>query len=279
MKAKIVKELGSGTTSKVFLVTVENKNEFAIAKAFRLKYLDAAKREYDLLKSLVHPNIIKTLGFQESEEHKGKFSILFLEFGRFDLYNEFGQSNVATYRLRTDAILTTMKQILSAVEYLHSQGIVHRDIKLSNLISMKEDSVGDEIKLIDFGMAHRISEPLRNKCCGTLPYLPPNPTQFTKDWKIDTPLTTEQFTILKQFDVYALGILFYYLCAGQMPFPPDLVTLVTLTEFMKQGPEQFKLSGSEIPRFEPLINSMICFDISKIPSIAIIGETFNNLLI
>ena len=93
-------------------------------------------------------------------------------------------------------------QIVRAVNYCHSKGICHRDIKLENILVDEWHNV----KLIDFGFAaSTVSNKLQNFFCGTPSYMPPEIVQ------------KRDYDGLKA-DIWSLGILFYTLLSGMFPF-------------------------------------------------------------
>lgn len=104
--------------------------------------------ELDIMKSLDHQNIIE---FQEIFVDKHYFHIVMeLCYGMnlFDYVQKYK-------RVEEKAAATVIKQVLKAIKYLHMQEICHRDLKLENIIfTTKNDDF--EIKLIDFGLSHRI---------------------------------------------------------------------------------------------------------------------------
>ena len=103
--------------------------------------------EINLLKKLKHENIVKYIDYISTENHlniileyvdSGSLSSIIKKFGPFP------ESLVAIY----------IKQVLTGLDYLHSQGVVHRDIKGANILTTKEGIV----KLADFGVATKLND-------------------------------------------------------------------------------------------------------------------------
>merc|ERR1712176_1464300 len=97
-------------------------------------------------------------------------------------------------------------QMLLAVYYLHSQNIVHRDLKLENFLYEKKDS--SFLKLIDFGFSSLLSDPniRMNMSCGTMSYVAPE-------------VLAKSYT--SQCDMWSLGVIVFILLSGYMPFSGD----------------------------------------------------------
>lgn len=114
------------------------------------------------------------------------------------------------------------RQICLALEHAHAMGIIHRDLKLENVIVASDGTA----KLVDFGLAIPLADISKDKLGalrGTLPYLAPELIQG----KQATPQT----------DLYALGVLLYELTTGQSPFVGDDV-LSILTQHIEAEPNR-----------------------------------------
>ena len=98
--------------------------------------------------------------------------------------------------------VVVVRAIASALSALGKKGIIHCDVKPDNILFTKEGG----IKLSDFEIAKKLSEPLDDAVCGTPAYMSPEQIQF--------PLTIDLRT-----DIYGLGATFYELLTGQRPYP------------------------------------------------------------
>ena len=100
-----------------------------------------------------------------------------------------------------------MKQVLSAVVYMHEQRIIHRDLKPENILLTEPYHEFPEVKLIDFGTArHVIDEDSLTERLGTIPYMAPE--------VIDPAVDSYTF----KCDVWSLGVIAYVLLCGELPF-------------------------------------------------------------
>ncbi len=117
------------------------------------------------------------------------------------------------YKLRIEERLRLFQQVCEAVQHAHQKGVIHRDIKPSNiLVSIENDR--SIPKIIDFGVAKAISQPLTERTLftedshllGTPEYMSPEQADMATE-DIDT-----------RSDIYSLGVLLYVLLTGVLPF-------------------------------------------------------------
>ena len=103
--------------------------------------------EIEILKQLKHENIVKYIDYIQNETHLN-IILEYVESGSLasinKIFGPFQESLVALY----------IKQVLQGLDYLHKQGVVHRDIKGANILTTKNGTV----KLADFGVAMSLTD-------------------------------------------------------------------------------------------------------------------------
>jgi WD40 repeat protein len=120
------------------------------------------------------------------------------------------------HRLTTDQRLHLFMQVCQAIQHAHQKGIIHRDVKPSNILVTHHDGVPVP-KVIDFGIAKATEQRLTEKTLftefhsfmGTPAYMSPEQAEMS-GLDIDT-----------RTDIYSLGVLLYELLTGRTPFDPD----------------------------------------------------------
>jgi len=133
-----------------------------------------------------------------------------------------------THRLTTRDRLRLFVSVCSAVQHAHQKGVIHRDLKPSNVLVNCDDST-PAVKVIDFGVAKAIGQPLTEKTVYT---------QFTQ--MVGTPLymSPEQagqsgLDVDTRTDIYALGVLLYELLTGTTPFDEERLLAVGFDEMRR----------------------------------------------
>ena len=141
------------------------------------------------MRKLEHENIIKLYEVYESDNHV--YLVLELLHGGelFERIVKKGQ-----YSEKDACIL--MRNLLSALAYMHGKGLMHRDLKPENLI-LKDNENDWDVKIADFGLATTISGDFLFKRCGTPGYVAP---EILADEKYD-----------EKVDVFSAGVILYIL--------------------------------------------------------------------
>ncbi|KAF1763522.1 hypothetical protein GCK72_011788 [Caenorhabditis remanei] len=191
-------EKGSGQHFAVKIVDVSTEKQ-SENEAKRL--LEETISEVAILRQLIgHPSIIKIHDFYQTP------SFLFAVFEMAPKGELFDQLN-ATVTVSEKKARRLMKQLFDGVEYMHARHIVHRDLKLENILCIDDE----RIVISDFGFATRIppGQKLRD-LCGTPGYLAP---ETIRCQMYDN---AEGYSL--EVDEWALGVIMYTLLAGYAPF-------------------------------------------------------------
>ena len=203
---KISKILGQGGFGKVYLGIHKKTKEKVAIKITNAGGIDNSDdienifSESETVKQLNHPNIVKIISFFVIKKTLQTYCIMeYLEGG--ELLNYVTEKK----KLEEDETREIFKQIISAIEYCHKQKIIHRDLKLENIL--KVDNKSNKIKIVDFGIAglcagHK-SEITK---AGSTFYLPPE--IFKK----------KNVTASPALDIWAIGCILYAMLVGKLPF-------------------------------------------------------------
>lgn len=200
----IIKLIGEGISSKVFLVEKRDTNREYAMKVIA-KNLDKALLERDILMDLHHP-FVATLSYSFQNETQLYIVMPYCEYGDlFDFMHDQKQRCFSTVQTVYYASCT-----LLALEYLHSIGVIYRDLKLENILM---NSSG-HILLTDFGLSvydknNPGPEPnnIMNDIVGTPEYLAPE------------IVDGQSYTCI--VDWWSFGILIYEMLHGYPPFCSD----------------------------------------------------------
>jgi len=200
----IKKIIGEGGGGKVFLASHPVFGKEIVLKILAKMELndDQAKsrfeREIKISTELDHKNIIKVFQASADEEY---FYIIMEYINGSDVEEAINTSGV--FKLKK-AIEITL-QILSALEYAHSQNIIHRDIKPSNILLDKKGTA----KLCDFGLAKDLklesNLTIAGMVLGTPNFMSPEQWFGTKD-------------LTSQSDIFSLGASLFYMLTEHKPF-------------------------------------------------------------
>jgi serine/threonine protein kinase len=197
--------IGSGGQSKVFLAEHRITGRLAALKRITAKRTDTSahrKRlqlEIDALTLLDHPNIVKIFAGYEQQ-------------GDFFLAMEYLSGNTVSALLQQQGPLcpevtaTIGSCVAIALDSVHQTGLVHRDVKCSNIMLLTEGRLQESVRLIDFGCA-AFSTAGVPQFHGTPHYLAP---EVARGLAPASPVT----------DVYSLGVTLFKMCTGELPNPP-----------------------------------------------------------
>jgi serine/threonine protein kinase len=199
---EILEEVGRGGMASVYKAVQKNLNRTVALKVIHKnlvhykEFLERFHREAQLSASLNHPNIV-TIYDQGSENGIHYISMEYLE--GLDLHHMIRDKG----RLSTEESINIISPVAEALDYAHTKGIIHRDIKSSNIIITSD---GRAI-LTDFGIAHAVTATKLTQSgmiIGTPDYMSP---EQAISGQVDA-----------QSDLYSLGVVLYECITGDLPF-------------------------------------------------------------
>ena len=200
---EFIRWIKSGGFGQVYLAKhVYTEKEYAIKQIdtsnFSNENLYNISREYMILRSMMHKNVIKCYN---SFAHNNKFYTVM----------DYAEGGELSTLLKEKGILseneakTIFKQIYDAVCYIHSQNIIHRDLKPNNILFLDKEKT--HIVVIDFGISGFANGNQReNVKAGTTSFLPPETA------------SGEEYGSNRKLDIWALGIILYRMVEGVYPF-------------------------------------------------------------
>ena len=203
-KYEIIKELGKGATSEVYLandVFASRQVAIKLVRAEALGDKDHGKRfhklfltEASLAGKLSHPHIVSI--FDAVVDEQGSYLVMeYVEGGTLEPFTQ------PESLLPVGRVIEIIFKCCKALDYAHRHGIIHRDIKPANILLTGES----DIKISDFGAALTIaSETTQVSGIGSPAYMSPEQLQ-------------EQ-SLNHQTDIFSLGVVLYQMLTGALPF-------------------------------------------------------------
>ena len=277
---KFIKKLGKGAFSKVELVEKDdvkyalkiiNKQELKKQKKFETdddgnviinSALEKALKEIVILKKTNHPNIVKLYEILYSKNNSKIYLVLeYCEHGELINYDEttntftLNEHIIEAYQISNgkeeyidpDLIYYTERRmirlisgIISGLQYLHSNGIIHRDIKPNNILLDKHNNC----KITDFNVSSILSNASQDNIgkqveCTDF-FRPPEACSLTvEDENNDKKINESLFYKGKPIDIWALGVTLYILSYKKFPFDVDNGNIIEL--FKKISEEDYKI--------------------------------------
>ena len=232
---EIIKKIGEGGYGKIYKVKNKESGDIrAMKQIMKSKIPDIEKfqNEIKILSMVDHPNIVRLFEVIEDDKY-------------FNLFQELctGGELLSKVKkpLKEKEIAKIFKQIMSAIAYCHEKGIVHRDMKLENILFATE-SEDSPIKIIDFGLSVLLGKKeTKNE----------NETADLKKYGFKR-MTTKVGTIYymspevikgnydEKCDIWACGVILYTLLSGYPPFngqtDKDIYNMISKMNFDFEQP-------------------------------------------
>ena len=251
----ISSQLGKGGMGEVYVADDLNLN-----RKVALKFLPEAfaadpermarfEREARLLASLNHPNIAAIHGLEQAEGKR--FIVMELVEG------ETLAQRIAKGPLPADDALAVCRQMAEGLEAAHEKGVIHRDLKPANVIITE----GDQVKILDFGLAKALSDETQTVDSSQSPTLTEAMTRPGVILGTAAYMSPEQAkgkSVDKRADIWAFGCILYECLTGKRPFEGETVT-ETLAAVLTKDPEWEKAP----PKIQPVLRRCLERDPKK----------------
>ncbi|KNC79807.1 CAMK protein kinase [Sphaeroforma arctica JP610] len=203
--------LQKGSTCIVTQCRDNSYNRDVALKKGTYAHLKQIRREYKIHKSLEpHPNVA-TMHDVVMNRSKRQICLVMELCAGGDLVDILSQ---ADHGLAEDTTFRYAQQIATGLAHIHSQGVAHRDIKSDNICS---DETTGVMKIVDFGEASRISDPITGLYKGTPGYMAPEIVERLEK-RIEAGTKDYSNIDLLKCDVWAFGITLYTMLTSKFPF-------------------------------------------------------------
>jgi eukaryotic-like serine/threonine-protein kinase len=239
--------LGKGGMADVYLAYDPHFDREVAVKVFKREDEDLLRRfirEAQLMASLSNPHLmpVYSAGTAKLDGVTAYYIVMpFMSGGTL-------RSHIRNNPLAPKEACRYLRDIADALDYMHGQGIIHRDIKASNVLL---DAQG-RCYLADFGIARATSDSTQltstGNVLGTVEYMAPE--LFESDRKADA-----------YSDLYALGVLLFEMVTGRVPFTSESQIAVVTMHVSKQPPSP----RSIVPSISPVVERVILRSLEKQP--------------
>ncbi|ELQ76640.1 [RNA-polymerase]-subunit kinase, cyclin-dependent kinase [Trachipleistophora hominis] len=195
----IQKKISSGSSATVYLATKDEKF-YAIKKPYILTFSDpnnvrlSSENEISILKELRHPNVIN---LHDIVWENNSQVYLVLEYVPYDLASVIRDKK--NLKLTKTEHKNWLLQIASALSYMHAKGIIHRDLKASNILCSN-----NVVKIADFGSSRHIAGQMTGN--------------VTTLWYRSPELLLGKTNYGEEIDIWSLGCIAYELICGELLF-------------------------------------------------------------
>jgi serine/threonine-protein kinase len=217
---RVVETLGSGAISTIYRAVQEPLGRIVALKALKTQisptssFAEQLDREAKILRDLAHPNVVLILDVARTQS--GRPFLVLENIDGPSLQQVLSKKRI----LDTRAALSIAIGICAALEHVHERGVVHRDVKPSNVLLTR----GGVVKMIDFGIAQRARTASVSDAFGAEGITPSGrmAPEAVKD-AFGTPAYMSPEQILGDFvdgrsDLFSLGVVLYQMLSGSRPF-------------------------------------------------------------
>ncbi|EKE41230.1 hypothetical protein ENUP19_0085G0135 [Entamoeba nuttalli] len=253
-KYQIIKFIGSGSFGKVFQIKRKSNNKINAVKIIDItqkKKSEIAQRESEVLEQIHHQNIIKK--YETIQSQRFMYIIMeYIEGLTLEQYLQLKQHHI----FNENEIKIIIRQVFNAINYLHSNKIIHRDLKLENIMirgKTNEEYNKLNIVVMDFGLGKILeTKEYTLTKCGTSNYTSP---QILQSGPYDGFKT----------DIWCCGVMLFYMSIGMFPFNQEgvnssLILRVNIRNGKICHQKEFNMISLEL---QDLIKNMLMVDEQK----------------
>jgi len=248
-KYRVLEALGRGGMAQVYRGYHPQLDRYVAIKVLRAdlvedeKFLKRFRQEAHAVSGLRHANIVQVFDFDVQDD----FYYMVMELLEGDtLRARLNEYRLKKRRMPLTEIVQIMTDVLSGLEYAHSEGVIHRDIKPANIMLTKKG----QAVLTDFGIAQIMGSTqatVSGALMGTLNYMAP---EQGLEGECDA-----------RSDIYSLGIVLYEMLTGYTPFDAD----TPLAILMKHLNDPLPLPSQLDPNLPPSLEQVVLKALSKHP--------------
>eukprot|EP00041_Stephanoeca_diplocostata_P035763 m.1273760 g.1273760 ORF g.1273760 m.1273760 type:complete len:752 (-) comp24755_c1_seq28:1896-4151(-) len=264
-KYERIRPIGRGSFGKVFLCKNQNTDEKIVAKEINIRTKtehDEALAEAQILSSVSHVNII---AFKEVRRTGPQCLVIYMEFADDgDIDDKINRRKPRKLYFQSSVICQWLVQVCQAMDYLHSRGYIHRDVKTANMFLTKEGFV----KLGDFGIAKSLERNAQKV------------GQRTTSTPVGTPMyiapqICEGQPYTQKADIWSLGCCVYEMCCLRPAFHAksmeNLMSKIKNGNFKKEIPDHYPDEMHELvpmllmrdPAKRPTIKDLLASSLMK----------------
>ena len=242
---RLLSMVGTGRSCQVWEAIDDERQERRALKILVGEYAGnreqtgLLKREFAVGRGLDHPLVIHVFDYQDIRDTVFLVMEMFPAQNIKQFFLQVGVEGLAYYMARI------VEQSAGALEYLHAQGWIHRDVKPDNYLMDKQGTV----KLIDFALADRRK--------GLLGRLLPGKMKIQGTRSYMSPEQIRGKGVDERSDIYSLACMWFELVAGKPPFTGP-TTQDLLTKHLRNPPPPLQSSGRDVTNeFAELVKKML----------------------
>ncbi|KAF5899467.1 inhibitor of nuclear factor kappa-B kinase subunit epsilon, partial [Clarias magur] len=210
--------LGQGATASVYKARTKKTSEVVAVKVFNMasysRPYEVQMREFEMLRKLDHVNIVTLFAMEELQSNP-KQKVLVMEYCSGGSLLNLLEEPENAFGLPESEFMIVLHCVVHGMNHLRENGVVHRDIKPGNIMRQVGEDGCSVYKLTDFGAARDLEDDEKFvSIYGTEEYLHPDMYERAVLRK------PQQKTYGVTVDLWSIGVTFYHVASGSLPFSP-----------------------------------------------------------